>query len=221
MLTSSTDEEEEWSEEEVAHGNLEDPAKEECDGRLDEYEEDFDDEIDFVDEGDGQVRFEMECDQRTEGRFCSTGKQTAEDNKFDQIIGALEDLLISPEFEEMQSSFCLENWCVTPHLSCKRVPRNKPPSPSPSASLQQCLQVEGFSMLQFAEMLEAKKDTLDVRTIIIPPPISSPPRPCVPPQTACSVSISIGADPPLSVTIPTRQPLGHGALLVGLDTASL
>ena len=51
-----------------------------------EYEDDGleEDDLNFEDTGDGQ---------------------SAEDNKFDEIVGALEDLLISPEFEEVQSNF--------------------------------------------------------------------------------------------------------------------
>lgn len=32
-----------------------------------------------------------------------------QENKFDEMIGVLQDLLIDPEFVNMQSDFCLKN----------------------------------------------------------------------------------------------------------------
>ncbi|KAK3264276.1 hypothetical protein CYMTET_26975 [Cymbomonas tetramitiformis] len=62
-----------------------------------------DDEIDIVD-GDG------DCDEDEDLEFVDSGDgQSPEDNKFDEIVGALEEVIIGAEFESQQTTFCQSN----------------------------------------------------------------------------------------------------------------
>mmetsp|Transcript_20629 Transcript_20629/g.28565 ORF Transcript_20629/g.28565 Transcript_20629/m.28565 type:complete len:215 (-) Transcript_20629:250-894(-) len=117
-----------------------------CDGDEieEEIEEDINEDIDFVDDGGGQ---------------------TSEDNLFDQIIGALEDLLISPAFEALQHSFAEEHCEVFEEgenkLTYTEIFEQYTNMLESAFHTHLTSEVEGFDMSHFGGMLNERKDTLD------------------------------------------------------------
>lgn len=92
--------------------------------------------------------------------------QSAEDNKFDAIVGALEDLLISPEFEEVQSNFGLAHSGVFEEdgenkLVYTQIFEQYSNLLEEEISTHLCEAVEGFDMMEFVGMLNARKDELN------------------------------------------------------------
>lgn len=112
-----------------------------------EYEDDGldEDDLNFEDNGDGQ---------------------SAEDNKFDEIVGALEDLLISPEFEEVQSNFGRAHCNVFEEsgenkLVYTQIFEEYSNLLEDAISTHLSAAVEGFDMMEFVGMLNARKDELN------------------------------------------------------------
>ncbi|KAG1667232.1 hypothetical protein FOA52_009797 [Chlamydomonas sp. UWO 241] len=105
---------------------------------------DEDEEIDIVDKGEGQ---------------------DAETNKFDRIVGCLEDILMDPDFEEAREEFCRSN-CA----QFEDNDENKLVYTDIFARYQElvesCIEtrltseVPGFDMAEFMGMLESRKDEL-------------------------------------------------------------
>jgi len=75
-------------------------AVEEC-IQVDEGEENF---LDIVDNFDG-----MSDDDDEDVSFVSMGGENEEDDEFDMIVGALEDIMMDDEFQELQRTFATEH----------------------------------------------------------------------------------------------------------------
>mmetsp|Transcript_16514 Transcript_16514/g.35717 ORF Transcript_16514/g.35717 Transcript_16514/m.35717 type:complete len:228 (+) Transcript_16514:298-981(+) len=121
---------------------------------LDDDEEDI-----FV--GDGDFQGEEE-----DVEFIDDGSaQDAETNRFDQIVGALEDILMDPEFEDTREAFCKSN--------CKEFEDNDENKLSYTVIFSKYTEmveaviesklkarIPGFDMGDFMSMLGARKDEL-------------------------------------------------------------
>lgn len=92
-------------------------------------------------------------------------EQDAETMKFDEIIGALEEFIMNPEFQEAQEAFCRGN-CGEFEDTDENKLVYTDAFDRYTAMLETAMEahlaatVEGFSMAEFSGMLETRKDEL-------------------------------------------------------------
>lgn len=89
----------------------------------------------------------------------------AETQQFNSIVGALEEILLDPEFEEVRESFCRSNCQVFEDTADNKLEYTvvfEKYTDLVESTLDARLKeaVPGFSMAQFSKLLQAHKDSL-------------------------------------------------------------
>lgn len=107
-----------------------------------------------------------EDDNCDEFEVTGDGATDPETMKFDQIIGALEEFIMNPEFQNAQEEFCRGNCGEFEETDENKLVYTEifdRYTATLEASMEAHLteMVDGFSMAEFSGMLEARKDELD------------------------------------------------------------
>lgn len=138
----------------------------------DDIEEEIEEIIDYGDE-DGEGLGDFEEDGEDLNLVDTGAGQSAEDNKFDAIVGALEDMLVSPEFEEVQSNFAQANCDVFDEggenkLVYTEIFERYSNLLEEAITAHLSTAVEGFDLMEFIGMLNARKEALDGEVFDMP-----------------------------------------------------
>ena len=95
-----------------------------------------------------------------------SGKHNEEDDRFDEVVGQLQEILIDPKFSKLQKQFC-EKYCMQfePTEENKLIYMTifKDYTDQIENHITKKLEetVEGFSMETFLEQLQTRKDEID------------------------------------------------------------